>query len=114
MKITREKIATDLIFPLWISIDQQYKIDYKSTIWDQFENVIRAASYTDSLNVFLTNFKRRLPINILSKDIKDILSIVDSGEDDEILDLLRNETIYLVMHTRLINQERKEKWRHIH
>lgn len=107
-EITQEKVASDLLWGLWRSIDNDYKERYKLEIWEQFENAIRSASYVGSLKGFLEKISRRIPMNIQVRFMKDILSVVDSGADDVVLDWLRTETTYLVMLTRLENQSRKE------
>ena len=108
MKVTQELVAENLLWGLWRSITEDYKTQYPREIWEHFENALRSASYTDSLKVFLTNFQRRIPIDIQAQFNKDILSVIEAGEDDEILNWLRSETTYLTMLVRLRNQERKE------
>jgi len=108
MKVSQELVAENLLWGLWRSITEDYKCRYPSEIWEHYENALRSASYTDSLKVFLTNFQRRIPIDIQAQYNKDILSVVEAGEDDTILNWLRTETTYLTMLVRLRNQERKE------
>jgi len=108
MGLTQEIIAEKLLWGLWRSITEDYKMSYPLEIWDHFENAIRSASYTDNLKVFLSNFQRRIPIDIQAQYNKDILSIVEAGDDDKVLNWLRTETTYLTMLVRLRNQERKE------
>jgi hypothetical protein len=108
IEITQESVAEYLLWGLWRSIKEDYKTQYPREIWDHYENAIRSASYTDSMKVFLTNFQRRIPIDIQAQYNKDILSIVGAGEDDTILNWLRTEATYLTMLVRLRNQERKE------
>ena len=106
--MTQENVAESLLWGLWRSITDDYKSQYPRDIWDQFENAIRSASYTGSLKVFLTNFQRKIPIDLQAQFSKDILSIVDSGEDSMVLNWMRTETTYLTMLVRVKNQERKE------
>lgn len=108
MVITQELVAENLLWGLWRSITENYKCQYPREIWEHYENALRSASYTDSLKVFLTNFQRRIPIDIQAQYNKDILSIVDAGQDDTVLNWLRSETTYLTMLVRLRNQDRKE------
>jgi len=108
MEINQETVAEKLLWGLWRSITEDYKMQYPRVIWEQFENAIRSASYTDSLKVFLTNFQRRIPVEIQAQYGRDILAIVDSGEDEQVLNWLRSESTYLTMIVRLKNQERKE------
>ena len=108
MGLTQEIVAENLLWGLWRSITEDYKTRYPREIWEHFENALRSASYTDSLKVFLTNFQRRIPIDIQAQYNKDILSVVEAGEDDKVLNWLRTETTYLTMLVRLRNQDRKE------
>lgn len=107
-KITEEKVASDLLWGLWRSIENDYKDRYKMEIWEHFENAIRSASYVGSLKAFLEKITKRIPMNLQVQYMKEIRAVVDSGEDDTVLDWLRTETTYLVMLTRLDNQSRKE------
>ena len=108
MKVTQEIVAENLLWGLWRSITEDYKCQYPREIWEHFENALRSASYTDSLKVFLTNFQRRIPIDIQAQYNKEILSVVEDGHDDTVLNWLRTETTYLTMLVRLRNQDRKE------
>lgn len=107
-QITQGLVAENLLWGLWRSITEDYKCNYPREIWEHFENALRSASYTDNLKVFLTNFQRRIPIDIQAQYNKDILSVVEAGQDDTVLNWLRTETTYLTMIVRLRNQERKE------
>lgn len=107
-QITQEKVAEALLWGLWRSITEDYKCQYPREIWNHFENALRSASYTDSLKVFLTNFQRRIPTDIQAQYNKDILSILEAGEDEKVLNWLRSETTYLTILVRLRNQDRKE------
>lgn len=113
MNITQEIVAENLLWGLWRSITEDYKTQYPREIWEHFENALRSASYTDSLKVFLSNFQKRIPLEIQAQYGKDILSIVDAGEDDVVLNWLRTETTYLTMLVRFRNQERKEHLKQI-
>ena len=110
MDITQDLIAEKLLWGIWRSIDDVYKERYLSNIWEQFENAIRSAAYTDNLKKFISNLKVRLPMVILAKYNSDILSVIDSGKDSIILGWLRDETTYLVMKVRIINQDRKAQF----
>lgn len=107
---TKEQVAERLIYPLFRCLDESYKTKYVRNIWEQFENGIRSAAYTSSLTVFLENITRKLPIEVQAKYLSEIMPIVQSGEDEQILDWLREETTYLTMLARLANQERKEAY----
>ena len=106
--ITQEQVAERLLWPLWRSVSDDYKSRYKREVWEHFENAVRSAAYTGKLRTYLSNFQGRIPCEIQAQYMRDILSVVETGADDEILDWLRDETTYLVMLVRLMNQERKE------
>lgn len=108
MELTEQIVADNLLWGLWRSITEDYKVQYPREIWEHFENALRSASYTDSLKIFLTNFQRRIPLNLQAQYNEDILSIVEAGQDDVVLNWLRTETTYLTMIVRLRNQDRKE------
>ena len=107
---TEDMIADKLLWPLWRCISDDYKTKYKKDVWDHFENAVKSAAYTGSMKVFLSNFQKRLPVDLQAQYAKDIMSVVDSGNDDEMLNLLRQETTYLVMVVRLRNQDRREAY----
>ena len=107
---TEDMIADKLLWPLWRCISDDYKTKYKKDVWDHFENAVKSAAYTGSMKVFLSNFQKRLPVDLQAQYAKNIMSVVDEGNDDEMLNLLRQETTYLVMVVRLRNQDRKEAY----
>ena len=104
-KITKEMVARKLLLPLWNGLDGDYKEMYKMDIWQQFENNLRVAAYTSKLTEFLAKFLRLMRVEIMAKDLKNVESILNSGEDQQILRWLRSETTYLVLQVRLIRQE---------
>lgn len=106
--MTQEQVADKLLWGLWRSISDEYKDRYKKEVWDHFENAIKSASYTGSLKGFLDLFQRRIPTQIQMQFMQDIMEVVDSNDDDTILNWFRTETTYMVMIVRIKNQERKE------
>lgn len=108
--ITQEQVAEKLLWPLWRCITEDYKSRYKRDVWEHYENAIRSAAYTGKLRTYLANFQKRIPCALQAQYTKDILSIVESNCDEQILDWLRSETTYLVMLVRLQNQNRKEAY----
>jgi len=107
--MNEELISDKLLWPLWRCTTEDFKTKYPKDIWDIFENALKSASYTDNLKVFLSNFQKRIPVDLQAQYAKDIMSIVDSNEDDKVLNLIRTESTYMVMVVRLRNQERKEQ-----
>jgi len=108
--MSQEQVAENLLWPLWRCVTDEYKTRYKREIWDHFENAVRSAAYTGSLKAYLTNFQGRIPVDLQQQFMKQIRGIVECGMDNEILDWLRDETTYMVMIVRLINQDRKEAY----
>lgn len=106
--MTQDQVAEQLLWPLWRSVTDDYKSRYKRDVWDHFENAVRSAAYTGSLRTYLSNFQGRIPCEIQAQYMRDIIMIVESGCDDDILNWLRDETTYIVMLVRIRNQERKE------
>jgi len=111
IEITQENTAEMMLWGLWRGLADEYKDRYKKEVWEHFENAVRAASYTDKLSIFIENFKRRLPCQIQSQHKKDLLKIVQSGKDYEVLDCLRTETTYIVLLVRVKNEDRKESFK---
>lgn len=110
LDMTQGQVAEGLLWPLWRCIEDSYKDRYKREIWDHFENAIRSAAYTAKLSTFLTNFKNRIPTNFEAQYMKHIRQVTDCRQDAEVLNWLRDETTYLVMITRLMNQERRDQF----
>lgn len=108
--VTQELVAEKLLWGLWRCVSDDYKKKYKKDVWEHFENAIKSGAYTGSLKVFLTNFQKRLPVDLQAQYTKDIISIIETNQDDQILDWLRSETTYLVMIVRLKNQDKKEAY----
>ena len=109
--ITQEQVAEKLLWGLWRSLDENYKTTYVRNIWEQFEGAIRSASYTGSLKVFLSNFAQKLPVAIQAQHTKDMLGVIKSGQDEQILNWLREETVFLCMLVRIKNQGRKDDYK---
>jgi len=107
-QITQQQVAEDLLWPLWRCVNDEYKDRYKREIWEHFENAVRSAAYTGKLRTYLTNFKNRIPVDLEAQYAKKMQAIIDSGNDYEILNWLRDDTTYMVMIVRLMNQDRKE------
>lgn len=109
--LTQEDVAEKLLWGLWRSISDDYKMKYPRDIWDHFENAIRSASYTGNLKGFLTLFQRRLPLDLQAQFAKDIKAVLESGQDEQILEWLRTESTYMMMLVRLKNQQRKDDFK---
>lgn len=108
ISITQQNIAEGMLYPLFRCIDDQYKVKYALNIWEQFEGAIRSAAYTGSLKTFLSNFAKRMPVYLKGEYVENITFALESGEDDMILGWLRDETAYMTLLVRLMNQKRRE------
>lgn len=106
--IDPEAVAKQLLWPLWLCVNDEYKSKYRRDVWEHFENAVRSAAYTGLLRQYITNFQARIPCTLQVQHIKSIQPVIDSGMDYDILCWLRDETSYMVMHCRLMNQDRKE------
>lgn len=101
----KNQIAKSLLVPLFRCISAEYKSKYMREIWEQFENRVRDSAYTSSLSKFLENMKLRIPITIENRYLDDITSVMNSGQDEEILTVLRSETVHVVLLAQVIVQE---------
>ncbi len=110
-KLTQELVADKFLWGLWRGIEDLYKDRYKRDVWRLFEDAIRSASYTSDLKMFLSNIQKKIPITVQKQHLDDVLSVVNRGEDEKILDWIRDETTYLVILVRLKNEERKESFK---
>jgi len=104
--------AVDLLHVLWRGIPNSFKSRYRMSIWQQFEDNIRSAAYTDNLpkfgNTLCLNLGASCGANAEDRTIAD--GVLNGGHDRQILKLLREETTYLVLRVRLRQQERREAW----
>jgi hypothetical protein len=106
--MTSEKIAEELLFPIWQCIDADFKKKYKADAWGYFENFLRSAACAEDLSQFFDKFKRLLPIDWKHQFEKPVLGVIQSGKDYEVLQALRTECGTLILLTRVLNNERKE------
>jgi len=108
--MTEKHIAEDFVFPLWRCINADFKSKYRADSWGIFENFLKSSAYCENLKIFLDKFMRLIPIEWQHKFEKQILGVIDSGEDDSVLTALRTECAYIVLLTRVLNEEHKEKF----
>lgn len=110
-EITQNDVADKLLFPLFRCIEEDYKSKYFRELWEQYENALRSASFCSSLPQFYQNILKKLPIHPEVQYMKEIRSVLQCGKDTVVLNWLRDETSYLVLLARLINEERKESFK---
>lgn len=108
--IDQQFVADNLLWPLWRSIDDEYKSKYKKEIWQQFENVVKSSTFTRDLKTFLSKFTSKIPSELNKQNSELIMIVIKSNEDEQVLQWLREETTYMVMLIRIKNQERKDAY----
>lgn len=106
---TPQDLAVRLALPLWQGLDRDYKSQYRTTIWQQFEDALRSAAYVETLRQMVSRICSRWPIRLAETDLSTIASLCESGHDRAVLRVLRSETPYVVTLVRLANEERKVK-----
>lgn len=106
----KEKIAADLLFPIWQCVDSDFKKKYKGDAWGMFENFVKSAACAENLAQFFGKLKQLLPMDWQQCHEQTVLTVLSAGDDHVILDLLRSECAYLVLLTRALNNEKKEAY----
>ena len=80
-------------------------------IWDEFTNKLIAAGRTANKYQFLEVICRSWGINSMTKDY--VLRALDALSDYELLDTVRNESIYIVLKLRALKDALKEEGVHL-
>lgn len=104
-----QRIADDLLTPLWRGISDGYKKKYARNIWVQFEDAIRSSAYTSDLAKFLDAICQRSGIEVRSDataGIRDFMALADSRAT---LRALRDDATLLVLLVRVGNDQRKQE-----
>lgn len=114
-EINRETAAT-LLKIIWRGIPADYKSRYRMTIWEQFENEIRAAAYTSSLAKFISSICSRLRVDLGKTAAERAVAeeILKTADDRTMLKMLREETTVLVLMVRVDNEEKRSEWKAAH
>lgn len=104
--------ATDLLWTIWRGTPAEYKRRYRRNIWQQFEDRVRSAAYTSNLgkfaNLLCLNLGATLGKAQIDRDTAE--AVLNSGNDRELLKLLRDETALIVLMVRLRNDQAKEAY----
>lgn len=82
-------------------------------MWQHLEDKIKVASNTDSLAEFYEKIKRLIPFQASEKITeveKNLVEFIKKANAYEVLSLLRCETAYLVLSTRIKNEQRKQEF----
>ncbi len=112
-EILRKQIVDNLLWGIWRSIDTEYKSSYKSEVWQHLEDKIKIATNTDSVAEFLEKLKKLIPFQpstMITEIEQNMVSFITSANAYETISLLRSETAYLVLATRIKNEERKQEF----
>ena len=104
--------AATLLQAIWRGIPRSFKERYRRTIWEQFENEIVSAAYTNNLGRFVNSLCGRLDASIGTtvEERDECERILNSGQDRPLLSLLRQETALIVLMIRVVAQERRAEW----
>lgn len=99
-----------LLLAIWKGIPKGYKSRYRRNIWQQFEERIVVAAYTNSLTKFVNNLCSTFEgsIGVTADDRAAALDIVAELDGRSSLKLLREETALLVTMVR-VEVEAKRK-----
>ena len=106
--MSQEEIAENLLFPIWRCIDEDFKNKYKGDAWGIYENFLKTSACNENLKQFFEKLKRLMPMNWQHQYESQILSVLQSGKDNEVLNTIRTGCSYLVLLTRALNNERKQ------
>lgn len=119
--MTVRQQAADLLMTIWRGIPSDFKSRYRMTLWEQFENEIRSAAYTNNLGKFVNSLCGRLSAEIgrSADERAQAEKILNSGQDSALLKLLREETVLVVLMVRVANadrrsDERRAEWEEEH
>lgn len=110
----REQIIDQLLWGIWRSIDANYKSSYKADTWQHLEDKIKVAANTDSLAEFYEKLKKLIPFQnpqYITDVEQNIVAFISSAPAYETIYLLRAETSYFVLSTRIKNEQRKQEFK---
>ncbi len=101
----------NIVRAVWNGIPDAYKSRYRTSIWRQFEDAIRAASYTDNLGRFVTGLCAALGSQIPTTELPGVTRALAAGYDREVLRTIRDETTYLVLLIRAQKQTQRNEYK---
>ena len=102
-----EKMAVDLLIAVWRDIDPDYKSKYRRDIWRMFQDAVYiSANQSVKLPVFVGKLSDRVRAGLgrNEKYRTNVIHVLQSGMDYELLHLYRTETAWLVL---LVQDEMK-------
>lgn len=112
-----ELMAIDLLFHIWRAVDADFKSKYKREIWTIFENRVSvSAKQNGTLKGFATQLARATQAELgrSEKGRSAVLHILECGYDEDILNIIRNATSYLILHIRNRMSEIREEFENDH
>lgn len=106
----QQGIVDGLLFPIYEGVSNDYKQKYSYTIWTQFENEMRAASYSNAnLPRFFDMLTQRMGVRIKHVRISKLNEFMSKGNDRDVLKVIREQSALLVAMLREKNSALKEK-----
>ena len=104
----RRDVVIQIALGVWYAIDfDQIKGPRLMKIYDEFANKLKAAARAESKHRFLENLCSSWGIKSLQN--KNVYSCINLIDDRELLDTIRNETIYIVLSIRVMKEKAKER-----
>lgn len=110
IETTHDFVASKLMFPLWKCIKADFKAKHRASTWEMFENFVKSAASAPDLPKFFDKVKRLMPYEPEKKFEESILLVLQYGDSNKILSMLRSECAYVVLLTRAINNEYNEQF----
>jgi len=108
MEELHRQIVDLFLFPAWRGIDSNYKSNYRSSIWQQFEDNIKSAAYTSQMGRFAENLVRKMGIGFRAEDVAAVNAFL-ALPAKPVLKAMRDEPTMLVLMTRLKNEAFNEE-----
>ena len=107
--MTTEETVIAALYAVWRGVDFEYKKQYRTKIWRMFNSALRAAAKTSGKDTkkFISKLMRKMQ-SIPDKDLAHIKALI-ALDAREVLRMVRQESEYLVVMVRLMNEEQKEK-----
>lgn len=109
------QLAVETIYGIWGSIDWD-KVDARRAygIWDEFGNKIKASAMTtNSYEKFVEKVARKMEVRSLNRKVFSKVNQQPDEFKNDILKLIREETLQIVLEVRLNNEARKEMERSV-
>ncbi len=106
----KQQIVENLLYPVWVAIPKKFKDSQKSNTWNILGNWIGIAASKNSLALFYDVLNKKLNLELRPEHLKGIESVLNAGNDAEMLRFIREEKELLSIMTRLHNQTVKSEY----